>query len=195
MPNHIACPTQMPACRPVRARPILPLLTAALAAAWLAGCNTGPTVSRLVNPYRATVVQGNFVSREQAAALKPGMSRQQVRDVLGTSLLTSVFHENRWDYVFTMRIGSGAMKEYRLTVHFQGDKLERTEGDEMPTEAEFIAQIDTGKKSGKAPTLQATEEQLIKAAPSTLAADAAVTATPADAQPRTSYPPLESPAR
>ena len=197
MVDHIACPSQMPARRLIPARPILPLLAAALAAGWLTGCNTGPTISSLVSPYRATVVQGNFVSREQVTALKAGMSRQQVRDVLGTSLLTSVFHENRWDYVFTMRIGSSTMKEYKLTVFFQGDKLERTEGDEMPTETEFIAQIDTGKKSGKVPVLQATEEQLNKAARPNPATDAAANDVnaPADAQPRTSYPPLESPAR
>jgi outer membrane protein assembly factor BamE len=47
------------------------------------------------------VVQGNFVSREQVEFLKPGMTRQQVRDVLGTPLVASLFHADRWDYVFT----------------------------------------------------------------------------------------------
>ena len=48
-------------------------------------------------------MQGNFVSKEQVEALRPGMSRQQVRDILGTPLVTSVFHADRWDYVFTIK--------------------------------------------------------------------------------------------
>ena len=53
--------------------------------------------------YIPEVVQGNFVSREQKEFLKPGLSRMQVREVLGTPLVASVFHEQRWDYVFTIR--------------------------------------------------------------------------------------------
>src|SRR5215471_11672708 len=56
-----------------------------------------------VTPYKVEVVQGNFVSKEQVEALKPGMTRQQVREILGTSLLVDVFHADRWDYVFTIR--------------------------------------------------------------------------------------------
>ena len=56
-----------------------------------------------ITPYKVEVVQGNFVSKEQVEALKPGMSRQQVRDILGTPLVTSVFHGDRWDYVFTLK--------------------------------------------------------------------------------------------
>ena len=54
--------------------------------------------------YIPEVVQGNFVSREQKDFLKPGMSRLQVREVLGTPLVSSVFHEDRWDYVFFIGI-------------------------------------------------------------------------------------------
>src|SRR5664280_3389834 len=50
----------------------------------------------VVTPYKIDIVQGNFVSKEQAAAVKPGMSRVQVRDILGTPLLTSIFHAARW---------------------------------------------------------------------------------------------------
>ncbi len=184
----------MPARPTLSVRSVRLVLASALAAIWLTGCGNAPILSKfaMVDPYRADVVQGNFVSSEQAAAVKPGMSRQQVRDVLGTSLLTSVFHENRWDYVFTLRRGSAPMKEYRLTVFFQGDKVERVDGDQMPTEAEFIAQIDTGKKSGKVPELQASEETLNKMAPP---ASKTTEETTPEAPPRTSYPPLESPSR
>jgi outer membrane protein assembly factor BamE len=62
-------------------------LTLAIAAA-LAGCNSidgaAHRVANAVTPYKVDVVQGNFVSKEQVEALQPGMSRQQIRDILGT---------------------------------------------------------------------------------------------------------------
>lgn len=148
-----------------------------------------------VTPYKVDVIQGNFISKEQVEALKVGMSRVQVKDVLGTPLLTSVFHADRWDYVFTLKRRNVAPEAFKYTVFFKGDALERFEGDAMPSEAEFIAKLDSGRKLGKVPALEATEEQL-KAAekssaaktPAPPAADAAAsnpTATPTD------YPPLE----
>jgi outer membrane protein assembly factor BamE len=115
-----------------------------------------------VTPYKVAVVQGNFVSKEQVAALKPGMSRQQAREILGTSLLTDVFHSNRWDYVFTIRRQGVEPQQRRLTLYFNGDVLERFEGDPMPSEEEFVATLDTRARSGKAPPLEATEDQLKK---------------------------------
>ena len=70
------------------------------------------------------------------------MSRQQVRDILGTPLLTSIFHGDRWDYVFTLERRKVETQKYRLTVYFKGDALERFEGDTMPTEAEFVSSFD-----------------------------------------------------
>lgn len=113
-----------------------------------------------VTPYKIDIVQGNFVSKEQAAAIQPGMSRVQVRDILGTPLLTSVFHADRWDYVFTFKRQNLAPQERRVTVFFQGDVLERIEADPLPTEAEFVASLDSGRKSGKVPVLEMTEESL-----------------------------------
>ncbi len=83
------------------------LLAAAVASLSLGACSSVTDRTRdmlyAVTPYKVEVVQGNFVSKEQVEALKPGMSRQQVREILGTSLLTDVFHSDRWDYVFTIR--------------------------------------------------------------------------------------------
>lgn len=148
-----------------------------------------------VTPYKVDVIQGNFISKEQVEALKVGMSRVQVKDVLGTPLLTSVFHADRWDYVFTLKRRNVAPEAFKYTVFFKGDALERFEGDAMPSEAEFIAKLDSGRKLGKVPALEATEEQLKAAEKSSAAktpvppaADAAAsnpTATPTD------YPPLE----
>lgn len=142
--------------------------------------------------YRPEVVQGNFVSKEQVQALRPGMSRLQVRDILGTPLVSSVFHADRWDYVFTIRRQGVEPQRLRLTVFFSSDQLERFEGDEMPSETEFVESISR-KRKVKVPQLEATEEQLARYP---AAADAPA-ATPGPepesaAQPLGNYPPLDS---
>ena len=156
-------------------------------------------VASVVTPYRMEVVQGNFVSKEQVAALKPGMGRQQVRDILGTPLVVSVFHADRWDYVFTLKRQGVEPQSRKLVVFFNNDVLDRFEGDDMPSEAEFVAALDARRKGGKVPVLEASQESLQKFAPSTNAVDAsksaAASAAAAVAPTNTSYPPLESPAR
>lgn len=149
-------------------------------------------IAGVVTPYKTDIVQGNFVSREQAAALKTGMSRAQVRDILGTSLLTSVFHADRWDYVFTFKRQGVESQARRVTVFFKGDVLDRVEADTLPTEAEFVASLDSGRAAGKVPVLELTEEQLGKLpAPARAAAPQSQPLPPLPA----SYPPLEPAAR
>ena len=148
--------------------------------------NASSRVAGIVTPYKMDIVQGNFVSKEQAAALQPGMSRPQVRDLLGSPLLVSMFHADRWDYVFTFRRQGFEPQARKVTVFFKGDGLDRFEADELPTEAEFVASLDSGRKSGKVPVLEASEESLAKFAP------AAQVAEPKALPPlRESYPPLE----
>ena len=181
-------------------------LLAVAACAGLTGCSSlgsvGSSISKVnpvswITPYRVDVIQGNFISKEQVDALKAGMPRAQVKDVLGTPLVSSVFHADRWDYVFTLRRQGIASQVFKYTVFFKGDQLERFEGDVMPSEAEFIASLINTRKLGKVPVLEATEEQL-KAAekPSANAAsvakpNAAFMTTADPAQPA-AYPPLES---
>ena len=85
------------------ARLTLILVVSASVAACGSLNSASANVASIVTPYKMDIVQGNFVSKEQAAALKPGMSRAQVRDILGTPLLASIFHDDRWDYVFTFK--------------------------------------------------------------------------------------------
>lgn len=139
--------------RSFRPTAMRPALVISLLAATLLGaaCSTYDSTSRKVasaiTPYRINIVQGNFVSREAADQLKEGMSRDQVKFLLGTPLLTDVFHANRWDYVFSFRRGSTpVVQQRRFTVFFQDDKLARWGGDELPSEYELIAEID-GMKS------------------------------------------------
>ena len=171
------------------------LIGASVAA--LAGCGSfdgaSNRIAGIVKPYKVDVVQGNFVSREQVQALQPGMSRQQVRDILGTPLVTSLFHGNRWEYVFTLKRAGDEIQTRKLTVYFTGDVLERSEGDEMPTESEFVATLGAKEGKPKVPVLEATPEQLSKfPAP----AKAAASAPQAPSVPLpSSYPPLEAPSR
>lgn len=166
---------------------------AASAVLALAGCGSFDRVSQgiagAITPYKVEVVQGNFVSREQVAALRPGMSRTQVRDLLGTPLIADPFHRDRWDYVFTIRRRGVEPQQRRLAVFFKDDALARFEGDEMPTEAEFVATLDSKRRAAKVPELQASEEQLRRfAAENKQPPEPAPLPAPAAAA---SYPPLE----
>ena len=163
--------------------------------------NIGSSISNVnpvswITPYKVDVIQGNFVSKEQVAALQVGMPRAQVRDVLGTPLVSSVFHADRWDYVFTLQRQGIASQVYKYAVFFSGDQLERFEGDTMPSEAEFIASLVNTRQLGKVPMLEATEEQL-KAAEKSLSGASSTAAASGSgitsAVPAQVYPPLESP--
>ena len=173
------------------------LAVAAAAAALLAGCSSfdraSTSVAGILSPYRIEVVQGNFISREQVEALQPGMNRQQVKEILGTPLVSSLFHADRWDYVFTLKRQGVEPQQRRLTVYFTGDQFARAEGDTMPSEAEFVAALDKRKTGRKVPPLEATEEQLRAAAarnPKPQPAPGGSSA-PAAAAPAVNYPPLE----
>ncbi|PAT42831.1 outer membrane protein assembly factor BamE [Vandammella animalimorsus] len=193
---------------PSLALPLRGLLLGVLMAVALGGCGsinrTSHRMVEAITPYRIEVVQGNFVSREQVQALRPGMSREQVRDILGSPLLASVFHADRWDYVFSIKRRGLAFEEKKLTVFFSGFVLERVEGDEMPSENEFVAMLAQGNRKPRVPKLEAAPEQLERYAPKRpAAAEQADAAQSADdgaqgagdakpqPRPRGSYPALE----
>ena len=149
-----------------------------------------PSVTSLVSTYKIDVVQGNVVTREQVQALRPGMAREQVRNVLGSPLLMSVFHANRWDYVFTFRRQGQEPQQRRVAVFFKGDVMERFEADELPSETEFVASLDVKRRATEAPPLQATEEQL--KAFEARNKPAVPASTPPSAPATSQFPPLES---
>jgi outer membrane protein assembly factor BamE len=157
----------------------------------LAGCATGLSSPGMdtFKPYVAEVVQGNFVSLEQRQALQLGMPRAQVRDILGTPLISSLFHEDRWDYNFSIRRQGLAPQAYRLTVFFRQDRLVEIESDVLPSESEFVGRLSGRQNLGKPPVLQLSEEALKR-----LPVKPAVPVPSATPMPRT-YPPLESGAR
>ena len=84
--------------------------------------------------YRINVEQGNIVTQEMVDQLKPGMTRRQVRYILGTPLVEDSFNRGRWDYIYTLRNGDTLLLENRLTVFFEGDTLTRFTSTLVPTE-------------------------------------------------------------
>ncbi len=179
--------------RPVRLALVVGLSALAFGLAGCAGWSDKlPSVATMVTPYKVDVLQGNVVTREQAQALQTGMSRNQVRDVLGSPLLQSVFHADRWDYVFTLRRQGQEPQQRKLAVFFKGDVMERFESDELPSEAEFVASLDARRPTEKQPALVASEEQLKAFQERNAVAEKATEPAQPSAAPATSYPPLES---
>ena len=95
----------------------------------LAACSNTPQITNYLSPYRIDVRQGNFVTQEMVAQLKPGLSREQVRFILGSPLVADMFHVDRWDYVYRFQPGRGETQQRRLAVFFQDNKLTRVTGD------------------------------------------------------------------
>ncbi len=111
--------------RPVSSAGRLRTRSALLLALALAGCSGGVRLS----PYRIDIRQGNYVTQDMVARLKPGMTRDQVRFVLGTPLVSDVFHADRWDYVYRFQPGWGEMQNRHIAVFFEDGKLLRVAGD------------------------------------------------------------------
>jgi outer membrane protein assembly factor BamE len=83
-------------------------------------------------PYRIDIQQGNYITQEMVSQLKPGMTKEQVRYLLGTPLLTDIFHAERWDYVYWFDRRGQPREQRRIAVFFQDGKLARLDGDVAP---------------------------------------------------------------
>jgi len=139
--------------RPRLQRPCAGLRVACVAyvacAASVAGCKSwSPGEIQLpgVTPYRIEIQQGNYVSQDMIAKLRRGMSREQVRFVLGTPLVADMFHADRWDYVFYRETPGKPRESRRVSVLFKNDRLESVEGDVVSQAA-----------GGKAPEVRAVD--------------------------------------
>lgn len=97
----------------------------------LAGCGNTPVLPTLT-PYKIDIQQGNYVTQEMVSKLRPGMTRAQVRFILGTPLVVDPFRDDRWDYVYLYRKRGELVEHRRFAVIFKDDKLVRIEGDVVP---------------------------------------------------------------
>jgi outer membrane protein assembly factor BamE len=90
-------------------------------------------LERIPLVYRQDIQQGNVIDQDMVNQLRPGLSKRQVRFLMGTPMLKDVFHANRWDYVYTMTHGWGERQERKIHLYFDGDRLARVEGDLKPS--------------------------------------------------------------
>lgn len=159
----------------------------------LGACAQGPalqnTLNRALSPYQPDILQGNVITQERVALLRTGMGRDEVNAILGTPLLQSVFHADRWDYVFSFQRQGEPTQQRRLTLYFKDGQLERFDGDTMPKEADFVQSI-----ARPVPTLDPAKlEAAVVAKDSAPAASTAPVADPAPTPtPKAKYPPLQS---
>lgn len=167
------------------------LTLAVFVLAGLAACSSfneaSTKAAAVVSPYKIDVVQGNVVTREQLAVVQPGMPRAVVRDVMGSALLTSVFHADRWDYVFTLKRQGSEPQSRKVTIFFKNDKVDRVEADELPSEVEFVSTLRTPVRTGPQPAMEASEKSLEKFPVTPKSASPVGAAVP----PSVAYPPLE----
>ena len=107
-------------------------ITLILVALLLASCSG---ISKLPSftPHKIEINQGNLITPEMRRKLKLGMSRSQVRTLLGTPLIMDTFHANRWDYAYRLEQNNKLVDQQRMTLYFAGENLTRIDDSNMPT--------------------------------------------------------------
>lgn len=104
-----------------------------VAALLITGCSSDPsTRSGLIQPYRIDLPQGNYLTRAMVEQVQPGMTREQVRAILGTPLLGQIFHADRWDYAFRYRHSDGRTEQRNVSVRFRDNAVTQVIADPLP---------------------------------------------------------------
>ena len=122
----------------------LPLPCAIIALLLISGCSTvvdtagtiGDAIPNALEHtplfYKIDVQQGNSIEQPMISRLQPGMSKNQVQFIMGTPMLVDVFHQDRWDYYYSLKRGNGKLEKSHIALFFEDDRLVRTEGDMRP---------------------------------------------------------------
>lgn len=176
----------------------LALGTGLLATLGLGACTTvsvamSNAISGVITPYKVEIVQGNVVTSEQVDRIKPGRSRSDVREVLGSPLLADPFHGDRWDYVFTLKRRGTEPQQRSVVVLFEGDLVKSVlVPPDLPSERDFVASItrQISSRSGTEPKLALTDAERA-ALPQPQPAPSSTRST-APEGPVRSYPSLET---
>jgi outer membrane protein assembly factor BamE len=96
-------------------------------------CVSCGTALPTVKPYKLDVQQGNVVTSKMLLQLRPGMTKSQVRFIMGSPLIQDSFHGNRWDYVYQMREGGKLKEQRRVIMDFENELLKSVRGDVIPS--------------------------------------------------------------
>jgi len=114
-------------------------------------------VPSFVKPYKFDIQQGNFITQQDVAKLQVGMTREQVRFIMGTPLLNDAFHTNRWDYVYRLLRADGQTIQSRYTVIFENNVVARHGGENLPADPSDVlgpnatTQVPTGPLPSEQP--------------------------------------------
>lgn len=116
---------------------------------FLAACSPTQLTRLAPEPYKIDIQQGAWLAEEQVARLSPGMTRAQVRFLLGSPPVADPFHADRWDYVYRSSRGGKLVEERKLSLFFQDDKLVRVAGDVIPLSPEDVGSEKTAGRALK----------------------------------------------
>ena len=95
----------------------------------LAGCGSSAPA---LKPFKMDIQQGNVVTSKMLLQLKPGMTKSQVRFIMGTPLIVDSFHKDRWDYFYQMRQAGKIVEQRRVILDFEKELLTKVRGDVVP---------------------------------------------------------------
>ncbi|MCE5180981.1 MAG: outer membrane protein assembly factor BamE [Betaproteobacteria bacterium] len=132
---------------------------------FVAACSVTDAVTEKISPYRIDIQQGNVITQDMVAKLKPGMTKSQVRFIMGTPLITDSFHADRWDYVYRFNKAGKLTEERKMALFFEQDLLRRVQGDVVAATPESIAEAEAAKNAAAGAPEKASEPSVPHAAP------------------------------
>jgi len=89
-----------------------------------------------IKPFKLDIQQGNVVTSKMLLQLRPGMTKSQVRFIMGSPLVQDSFHGNRWDYVYQMHENGKLVEQRRVILDFENELLKSVRGDVVPAGSE-----------------------------------------------------------
>jgi len=119
---------------------------------WRLGAAVGMVLYLGACAYRIDVQQGNIITQDMLNQLRPGMTKQQVRLIMGTPLLQDVFSQQRWDYYYSLKPGYGKLETRHVILAFEADALASVSGD---------MQVDLQHPASPSPAPARSEEPLL----------------------------------
>lgn len=135
---------------------LIKTVTLSVALSLVGGCS-------YLGVYKRDLPQGNLVTQEMVAELQPGMSREQVKYVMGSPLLEAPFDAEQWDYLFRLDEAYGGVDQRRVTLTFSNDRLVN-----ITTDGDLARDINLRAPDGPGPTPEGVgpEDDLISPQPS-----------------------------
>lgn len=117
----------------------------------LAACSNYSANLPSIKPYKMDIQQGNVVTPKMMMQLRPGMTKAQVRFIMGTPLIADSFHANRWDYFYQMRKDGKIIEQRRVIMEFEDDKLKRVRGDVVPAGSGVAESLPDDRPAAREP--------------------------------------------